>query len=365
MKQIIYVIVTILFTLSYSCDKKTSEKSFAIIKVEGYSEDFTKVTLKYFDHHTLEYKISESKLLTENDLVGFKIPFKNSNLYQLDFDNKEIIPISIENINTISIKRIANKNEIEGSESTKRMASFRARNEELQAKYFGQLKIDFDNAMAANNQDKIKELTALSEILIQDYLKEFRQIIIELGATPAGYYALQFSDFNKEIDFIEKRLASFKKEAPNSLVTKALEKQVNQVIVTALGNTPPQFKSKSKKGKLISLSDFEGKIVLLDFWASWCRSCRVENPKFATLYKKHNQNNFEIISISQDDSNDKWLKAIENDGIDLWPQIRDHDNSISKLYSISSLPQNILLDKSGKIIAKNMSAEEILNILSE
>lgn len=368
MKRTIFLTMTLsiglLFTGFFSCNKKTSAESIVIINGDGFKEEFNKVSLKYFDYNTLTYQILETQFLTaDNTGFEFKIPFDNSKLYELNFDENEFIPISVVNAGTISIKRMGKKNRIEGSESTKKTVLFREENNQLQAKYFGQLKIDFDKAMSENNQEKIQELTEQSEILIQDYLKEFRKKIIELGTTPAGFYAIQFSDFNKELDFIEKRLAAFKKEAPNSDVTRALEKQVYQAKVTAIGNRPPQFMSKTNMGKPIALSDYLGKIVLVDFWASWCRACRVENPKFVEIYEKYKSQNFEIISISQDESDDKWLKSIKKDGIIKWAQIRDSDQSISKLYSISSLPQNILLDKSGKIIAKNISAEELSYIL--
>jgi thiol-disulfide isomerase/thioredoxin len=370
MKRTIFLILTLSFGLLctgiFSCNKNTRNNSSVVIKGDGFNDEFNKVSLKYFDHNKLTYQILETQFLTpDNTRFEFKIPFDNSNLYELNFDDKEFIPISVENTGTISIKRIGEKSRIKGSESTKRAVLFREQNDQLQAKYFGQLKVEFDKAMSENNQEKIQELTEQSEILIQDYLKEFRAVIIELGTTPAGFYALQFSDFNKELDFIEKRLAAFKKEAPNSDVTKALEKQVYQAKVTSIGNIPPPFESKTNTGELISLADYNGKLVLVDFWASWCRACRVENPKFVEIYEKYKPKNFEIISISQDESDDQWLKSIKKDGINKWAQIRDSDQSISKLYSISSLPQNILLDGSGKIIAKNISADDLKNILSE
>ena len=131
-----------------------------------------------------------------------------------------------------------------------------------------------------------------------------------------------------------------------------------------MGSTPPPFEAKDKEGKLLKLSDFKEKVLLIDFWAAWCQACRVENPKLASLYQKYQQKGFEIISISQDETKENWVNAIQKDGIDSWHQIWDQDNSISEKYSVSSLPQNVLLDKKGKIIAKNVNAEMLSKILS-
>jgi thiol-disulfide isomerase/thioredoxin len=366
MKRSIFLPLTIIVGLLIiaACSKlKNSKNPEVTIQGGGFSADYHTVYLKYFDHNSLTYGVLDSQSLASNDNFEFKFPFESSNLYELNFDEKEMIPISVENTKTISINKISDEIKVKGSEQTKKMILFRAQSDQLQDKYFGQLKIDFDQAMAENDQDKIEELTQKSEVLIGDFLREFRALIIDLGTTPAAYFALQFSDFNKEIDFIQERLATFKKDAPNSLVTKALEKQVYQATITAIGNTPPSFEGKNAKGQKVNLSEYQGKILLVDFWASWCRACRVENPKLARLYEKYHKNDFEIVSISQDESSEQWLKSIEKDGIGAWEQIHDGEKAISNLYSVSSLPQNILLDKSGVIVAKNINAEELQTIL--
>ncbi|AVI50716.1 hypothetical protein C5O00_05830 [Pukyongia salina] len=367
MNRTIYLIIALViiaFSVLVYTNKYMRENSSVQIIGEGFKDEFKHVTLHYFDHNELTYKEIKSQSLSADEKFEFSFPFENANLYQLSFDEKEYIPLSIEHSGTISIVRSEKKYKIEGSQSTNNIIWFEERNEQLQAKYFAQLKIDIDKAMIEDDQETIKNLTEQSEILLLEFLKEFREAIIDLGTTPAGYYALRYSDFNKEMDFVEERLVAFKKEAPNSLVTKALEKQVYQAKLTSIGNSPPQFETKDKEGKIITLNDYLGNVVLIDFWASWCRACRIENPKFAVLYETYKNKGFEIISISQDKIETVWLKSIEKDGIGAWVHIHDEDLTISKQFSISSLPQNLLLSGDGKIIAKNISAEELSTILS-
>ena len=117
----------------------------------------------------------------------------------------------------------------------------------------------------------------------------------------------------------------------------------------ALGNEAPLFTTIDLKDFEIGLEDYRGSYVLVDFWASWCRACRVENPKFLTIYKEYKNQKFDIISISIDTDTDAWKNAIKKDKLP-WSQILDADKSIYSLYLLSSLPSNFLLNQEGKII---------------
>ena len=116
-------------------------------------------------------------------------------------------------------------------------------------------------------------------------------------------------------------------------------------------DTAFNFSGVTPDNKSISLSDYRGKFVLLDFWASWCRPCRKLSGKLIKIYDEFHQKGLEIIGIANDISNeDKWKNAINDDGISIWPQILDQN--IYPKYAVYSLPTLILIDPNGKIIEK-------------
>lgn len=133
------------------------------------------------------------------------------------------------------------------------------------------------------------------------------------------------------------------------------------------GNTKQAsvFTLKDSKGKEHSFSEFNGKYVLVDFWASWCKPCRAENPILIKAYKEFKSKNFEIISISLDTNKDSWIKAVIADNLP-WLNLLDETNSentVAKMYGVITVPSNFLINPEGKIIATNLKGEELFKEL--
>lgn len=132
------------------------------------------------------------------------------------------------------------------------------------------------------------------------------------------------------------------------------------------GNHFISFSMPDEKGKLISSADFMGKNVLVLFWASWCAPCRAEIPDLLSVYHQFRNKNFEVLAVSLDDRKDRWLRAIHQDHTD-WHNLFDGKNwntEVARNYAIHFIPQNLLIDKTGKIIAKDISATGLQKLLT-
>ena len=138
-----------------------------------------------------------------------------------------------------------------------------------------------------------------------------------------------------------------------------------------IGSQAPDFILKDINGMDVKLADFKGKIVLIDFWAAWCKQCRLESSKLVKAYQKYhvasfqNGSGFEIISVSLDDDLADWKSAVKQDGYS-WTNVSEGkkwDAGIAKLYMVTSLPTNYLIDGNGKIIEKDLRGTMLETVL--
>lgn len=145
-----------------------------------------------------------------------------------------------------------------------------------------------------------------------------------------------------------------------------LSKRVQKATRFSVGAKAPDFSQETPDGELLKLSDLRGKYVLLDFWASWCGPCRRENPNVVKLYNQYKDAGFTILGVSLDRNRERWLKAIDDDGLD-WHHVSDlkgWQNEVAQMYEVRGIPRTLLLDPEGKIIGKDLRGESLRNTLS-
>ena len=155
--------------------------------------------------------------------------------------------------------------------------------------------------------------------------------------------------------------------ATNPAAVAAIEQQSAGLATFAVGAEAPDFEGPNPEGETIALSSLRGKVVLIDFWASWCGPCRRENPNVVKLYNQYKDQGFEILGVSLDKTKSRWEKAIADDQL-TWLHISDlkgWQSKYAKQYGVSSIPQTVLLDAEGRIIARNLRGAALANKLRE
>lgn len=210
---------------------------------------------------------------------------------------------------------------------------------------------------------------------------EFRRLLEErrqkqlqyVREYPASFFSLVALSENQvredELSLLDSLFSSLSSELQNSSQGKAYAARLTAARNTAIGNIAPDFAQLDTCNRTVHLSDFRGKYLLLDFWASWCGPCRAENPFLTQAYARYKEKDFEILGVSLDSQSGRqaWLEAIRKDGV-TWPQVSDlkgWNNQAALLYGIRAIPQNYLLDPEGKIIAKDLRGENLLIRLKE
>lgn len=166
---------------------------------------------------------------------------------------------------------------------------------------------------------------------------------------------------------LDKMVANFDPAYAQYKYVTMLKESLGKLKLTAIGQLAPDFTQNNPDGKPIKLSDFRGKYLLVDFWASWCGPCRAENPNVVLAYNKYKGKNFTVLGVSLDRDKANWLKGIEEDKL-TWTHVSDlkyWDNEVAKLYGVRSIPANFLLDKTGKIVGRNLRGEKLEEALAK
>jgi len=208
---------------------------------------------------------------------------------------------------------------------------------------------------------------SISTFLKNDLKKILQDFAGANSSSTVASYLIMRNSWQFDLPELEESVNKFDVSIDSSLYTQTVKKLVETLKSVQIGKAAPDCAMNDSLGNQFQLSSLKGKVLLVDFWATWCMPCRRENPNIVKAYRLYNKKGFDILGCSFDTDREKWLKAIKDDKL-TWHHVSDlqgWDNAAGKLYGINSIPANVLLDKDQKIIARNLRGEELLDKLAE
>lgn len=267
---------------------------------------------------------------------------------------------------------ITSKNEdfsdlnVSGSESNKDYEEFIYDIKPLND-YVGYYRTQVQNAATQGARDSMMIALNTAYGIYEESIDRF---IARKKNSPVAALLLAYSydtDPNKDVMLLDKRFKQLDGDALQSQFAANIKQVIETDKIGAVGTAAVDFTQPDTSGKDVSLSQFKGKYVLVDFWASWCKPCRMENPNVVAAYNQYKNKNFTILSVSLDQEKNNWLKAIQADHL-TWTHVSDlkfWGNDVARLYHVQSIPHNILVNPDGIIIAKDLRGEELGQKLAE
>lgn len=194
----------------------------------------------------------------------------------------------------------------------------------------------------------------------KDYILKNGKSVVSAYLALSNAYIFSYEDLKAINKIMDPTIAESK-------YVKKLAERETILANVQIGQPAPDFTMNDTLGNPVSLNSFKGKVVLVDFWASWCSPCRAENPNVVKAFKKYGSKGFTVFGVSLDKDKGKWIAAIAKDGL-AWTHVSDlvgWENAAAQQYGVMSIPANFLLNKDGKIIGTGLRGEDLEKKLEE
>lgn len=374
------IIAAFLISLFNACNNSKTSSGFEIkgnllnSKSESiYLEKLTQKGPTIVDSAVIDEK-GEFLIHNYSPSVGFyRLRLTNANFAMLVLDSAQKLVI------TGDARDLGNTFKAEGSTDTKLFLEFQEL-AKMQKVRTDSLESVFNNAIITQKLDSLKadalskELQKPYEAMVATYSEIVSKKILENTNSFASIMAIQ--QIKPEIYLhvykaLDKGLTN---RYPNNDDAKAFhgmveqaEMMVNRTQAIKIGAEAPELILPMPNDKELALTSLRGKVVLIDFWASWCGPCRKELPNVKRCYEKYKSKGFEILGVSLDKDREDWLDAITKEGL-TWPQVSDlkfWQSEACSIYAVQSIPYTVLVDKDGKIIATDLRGADLDKKLAE
>lgn len=349
------------------------DKNYAISGEASTMEDGKMVYVSEIDENTNRPKRVDSTTIKDGSFqLDLEDP-KSPNLSFLEFEGTQGNVIFISENEEIKFKIYKDSlrsSEISGGKENKLLQEYLDHLKQVNEKVM-QGRTEMRTAFQQKDSTKLTSLQENEKELI-DNDKVFKKKIVK--ENPDSFVSVMvISDMLRmksyPVNEVLEMFNTLSEDVKNTAIGKQIAENLKKANKVAVGSKAPNFSAPTPEGDEIALKDVMGKVTVIDFWAAWCKPCRVENPNLVKTYNKYKDDGLSIIGVSLDrpGQKDRWLKAIEEDGLP-WHQVSNlkfWQDPVAQLYGIKAIPAAFVLNEEGTIVARDLRGEDLDNKIGE
>ena len=356
-----------LFTF-FSCGNTSTQEDDGKVEIKGQLVNAPSGVVILSQFTDSRPKVLDTLSVNDSGEFSYELEVDTPTFYELNLYGQRSVRLALldEDVEVSYDFNSPSSLSIEGSQDSKEMLKLETLMNEYQVQV-NNLNEAYYEAMGNNDSEKIKEIQSQALLLESSQADRVKETINSMGDSFAALAAIGLLNPKNDFPFLDELVERLNENYPGTIAILQMKQQLDEMRALSVGQPAPEIELPNPDGEIIKLSDLRGKYVLIDFWAAWCKPCRVENPNVVRLYNQYKDKGFEVFGVSLDRTKEDWVKAIADDGL-TWPQVSDlkyFNSEAAETYQIQAIPATYMIDPDGKIIAKDLRGPSLENKLAE